>query len=154
MFNVTKFQQASFTAREASVKVPGLKDFFEEGAEPVFKVRGLTGSELAAANEAKERNRNLVALAEALVSGGESEKAEAIKGMLGLGGNVPDDIARRISMIVSASVEPVIDHETAVKLSESFPVEFYALTNKILELTGEGAELGKRKRSTPVQTSG
>lgn len=152
-FDLQKFQQAAFTAREATVDVPALQPFFAEGEEPRWTVRGLTGAELASANEAKDKNRNLLALTEALVSGGETEKSAAIKGILGLSEQVPDDIARRLAMLVSGSVEPKIDHETAIKLAEAFPVAFYALTNRILELTGAGSELGKRPRSLKTDKS-
>jgi len=35
----------------------------------------------------------------------------------------------------------------AVKLAETFPTVFYQLTNAITNLTGQGAEVGKPKRS-------
>jgi len=152
-FDLQKFSQAAFTAREDTLSVPALQAFFADGEEPRWTVRGLTGAELAAANEAKDKNRNLLALTEALVSGGDTEKSAAIKGILGLGDQVPDEIARRLAMLVSGSVEPKIDHETAVKLAETFPVVFYNLTNRILELTGAGSELGKRPRSLKTDNS-
>jgi hypothetical protein len=53
---------------------------------------------------------------------------------------MPEDIVRRVEMLVQASVTPC-DRETAVNLSIRFPTIFYALTNKIIELSGEGAEM-------------
>jgi hypothetical protein len=59
--------------------VPDLKEFFEEGAEPLWRVRNLTGHELGRVNEAAERNKNVSAILEALVSANAKEKVEAVK---------------------------------------------------------------------------
>jgi hypothetical protein len=53
-------------------------------------------------------------------------------------------------MLTAGSVSPALGQQNrdgAVKLAETFPTVFYNLTNKILSLTGQGAEVGKRKRS-------
>ena len=41
-FQLEKFQAAQFEARTERVSVPALRDFFAEGAEPEFVIRGLT----------------------------------------------------------------------------------------------------------------
>ena len=64
--------------------------------------------------------------------------------------DVPADVSRRIEMLSIASVSPRLgtEHrEVAVKLAEAFPTVFYNLTNQILTLTGQGAAVGKPKRS-------
>jgi hypothetical protein len=111
-------------------------------------VRGLTGEELARVNEAQARNRNKNAVIDALNSDKSEKMTDAIKELIGTGNSVPDDLARRIEMLAIASVAPECSHQVAVKLAESFPVEFYDLTNKITQLTGLGSEPGKPKRSS------
>ena len=63
---------------------------------------------------------------------------EAVTEMLGGTMSVPVDTQKRILHLVKGSVDPKIDESVAVKLSETFPIEFLVLTNKILELTGLG----------------
>jgi hypothetical protein len=48
-------------------------------------------------------------------------------------------------MLALGSVEPAVDHETAVRLCTYCPIEFYALTNAIVKLTGQGAEIKKKQ---------
>lgn len=152
-FDLQKFQQTHFKPRTAAVPVKDLAAYFAEGMEPVFSVRGLTGTELAQVNEAVTRNRNRAAIAEGLLSKEQSKQIEAVRDLLGIGCAVPDDLARRLEMLVLGSVEPKIDSPTAVRLAEAFPIEFYALTNKITELTGLGSEPGKLKPSSESRKS-
>lgn len=151
-FNLDKFNSTDFHPREAEVEVADLAMFFDDGEAPVWRVRGLSGPELGRVNEAQARNRDRQAIAAGLLSGKESEMTEAIRALVGEGG-VPDDIAKRLEMLVVGSVSPEITHTTAVRLAEAFPIEFYQLTTRITELTGQGAEPGKRKRSSGTRTS-
>ena len=140
-------------AREAKVKVspPDACEWF--GKEWV--VRGLTAAELARAREAGERHDAVKSLVQAMA--GDGDKAKAIRDAMGLSDEqIPADISRRIEMLTYGSVEPKLGvdlREVSVKVAESYPTLFYELTNRILELTGSGAELGKRKRSTRTQPS-
>lgn len=161
-FDLDKFSGTDFNAREEDVAVPDLADFFkgkatkgEDGKDqpPVWRVRGLSGSELARVNEAQTRNRDRNAIAQGLLSGKDEKVTEAVRALVGGGDDVPDDIAKRLEMLVIASVKPEISHPVAVKLSETFPIEFYQLTSKITQLTGLGAEPGKPKRSSGRKTS-
>lgn len=150
-FDANKFSSASFRRREEDVPVKDLAAWFKgmkEGDTPVWRVRGLTGEELARVNEAQARNRNKNAVIDALNSDKGEKVTDAIKELIGTGGSVPDDLARRIEMLAVGSVLPECSHQVAVKLAESFPVEFYDLTNKITSLTGLGSEPGKPKRSS------
>ena len=54
----------------------------------------------------------------------------------------PEDLARRLKMLELASVPSCPEH-VAVKLAAFKPTIFFRLTNEIIRLTGEGAELGK-----------
>jgi len=153
-FDMKGFMKAQFRDRTADVPVPDLKDWFAEGAEPVIKVRGLTGAELARVNEAAAKNKNLNGMLDALASTNASEKVEAIKESLGFSGKVPDDIAKRAEQLVIGTVDPEFNLEQAVKFFEVFPVEAYQVTNKIMELTGKGKSAGESKPSGNETTSG
>jgi hypothetical protein len=147
-FDLKKFKSAKLEPRQEAVPVPDLKDFFKEGAEPVWIVRGLTGHELGKVNEAAEKNKNLSAILEGLISPDMHEKVQALKTDLGLDDSVPNDVVRRLEMFTIGSVDPAIDHETAVKFCTHFPVEFFSLTNRITVLTGKGAEVKKKQQSS------
>ena len=144
-----KFLNASMVARESTIKVPELADFFPEGEKAEWTVRGLNAGELARAREATDRTEQMKALVAAMA--GDGDKAASLREAMGLSDDeVPGDVSRRIEMLAAGSVSPVIGsdrRDIAVKLAEAFPVTFYNLTNKIQELTGQGAELGKPKRS-------
>ena len=147
--NLDKFLNASFVPRQATIEVPELSDYFGKD-KPEWTVRALTAAELGRANESADRgSENLKALITAMA--GEGDKAEAIRKSMGLSNqDVPEDVSRRIEMLALASVSPALGSEqrdVAVKLAEAFPTTFYKLTNKILALTGQGADVGKQKRS-------
>jgi hypothetical protein len=147
-FDKKRFMKTSFEPRTEAVPVPDLKDFFGEGAEALWKVRGLTGHELGKVNEAEERNRNLVAIMEALVSVKAAEKADAVKKLIGLDDSTPSDIARRLEMLVIGSEDPACDQEMSVRICTHFPIEFIQLTNTITKLTGMGAQVKKKPSSS------
>lgn len=155
MFDIKKFKKTKFEPRTELVPLPDMKEFFGEGDEPVWKVRGLTGAELGRCTEAAERNKNIAAILEGLISPDNQTKVESVREMIGMTpGTVPNDIARRIEQLVLGSVDPAIDEEMAVKLCQVYPVEFYQLTNAIVRLTGAGHVPGKQKPSGTAQKSG
>jgi hypothetical protein len=144
-FDLKRFRSAAFAARTEAVPVPDLAEFFAGAAEAVWTVRGLTGHELGRVNEAVERNRNLTAIIDGIVAADARDKVEAVKAALGLGDGTPDDIARRIEILVLGSVDPAADREVVVRLCTWRPVEFMLLTNVIIRLTGQGGELKKKR---------
>ncbi len=161
-FDITKFTGTTFTPREDDVPVPDLANFFtgepetdEEGnpKPPVWRVRGLSGPELARVNEAVQMNRNRGAIAEALAAGKDKQLTDALRELIGNGTGVPDDTAKRIEMLTIGSVAPECSQQLAVKLANSFPIEFTQLTNQIMKLTGQGGEPGKPKRSSGTKKS-
>ncbi len=146
-FDTKKFLKTKFQHRIEEVPVPDLKDYFQDGATPVWRVRGLTGQEMGRVNEAADRQKKVLAVVEGLMSSSRSESVEAVKGMLGLGSDTPDDIVKRIEQLIIGSVDPECNTDLAVRLCEAYPIEFYQLTNKILQLTGQGQLPGKQKSS-------
>lgn len=141
-FDFGKFQSAPFVPREARVTVTALAPFFGD-ADPVVTVRQLTGYELARCQEAVQMNRSLATLVAGLVCDSAKEKVDSIRRALGVSDAVPDEIAKRLEMLVIAAVDPTFDREAAVRLCTHFPVEFYSITTEIIRLTGEGASLGE-----------
>ena len=145
-FDQKRFLKAKMEARTEDVPVPDLAAFFSDGEPAVWTVRGLTGQELGRANEAAAKNKLVVATMDAIATLSAKEQIEEIKNALGLGSNVPDDVARRIEYLTVGSVNPAITQEVAVKLCETYPVEFYELTNIIaIKLTGKGSVEAKKK---------
>lgn len=141
-FDAAAFEQAEAKPRTQRVPVPALAAFYAPGEEPVWEVRGLTASELHHASEAKQRQAAMLVALEALAS--QKERVSALRSALGLDtAATPGEIAKRQQMLVSGSVSPVCSETLAVKLSETFPIEFLLLTNAIVELTGQGFDLGK-----------
>jgi hypothetical protein len=152
-FNEKKFLSTNFTPRTKDVTVPDLKDFFDPDTPAVFRVRGLTGQELARVHEAVDKHRNIAGLISGLLSNQTQEKLDSIRAALGVTEDVPAEIARRLEMISIACVDPAISLEAAVRLCETFPIEFYEITTAISELTGKGQLPGKPKPSGETQTS-
>ena len=154
--DLQKFLSDSLSHRTTTVEVPELKAYFSKGEKLEWVVRGLTAAELARANLAADRrNDDLKALIEAFAGAG--DKAAALRKAVGVSEEgVPGDVSRRIDMLTSGSVAPALgdgNRDVAVKLAETFPTIFYNLTNQILSLTGQGAEVGKQKRSGKVAKS-
>jgi hypothetical protein len=149
--NLQRFLSAALAPRQLEVEVPELAGvLFDDGEKPVWTVRGLTAAELGRAKQASEEGLDTVkALVEAMA--GDGDKAAQIRKAFGLGDDdVPQNISYRIELLAAGSVSPALgteNRDVAVKLAEAFPTVFYDLTNKVLTLTGQGAVLGKPKRS-------
>lgn len=147
-FNKKEFMKTEMKPRMGEVPVPDLKIFFADGEKPVWKVRNLTGHELGIINEAAARNESISAIIDGIVSTSDKDKVEAIKAALGLGNSTPQDVARRIEMLMVGSVEPTVNRELAVKLCTHHPIEFWQITQKITELTGKGSEIKKKQKDS------
>lgn len=153
-FNAEKFNNAEFEIPTRKIEVPQLADWFDKADEAFWTVKGLTAEESAITQEAQERNKSIGALMGAIVNATGKEQSDAIRSAVGLGDELPADVVRRIEILVQGSVDPICDRDTAIKLGTFFPTVFYRLSNNILELTGEGANVvGKHKRSTKQTTS-
>jgi len=164
--NINAFMQAQFQPRTADVDVLALASFFEdltpEQEEWVglslnqrnellkkgetkqtipWTVRGQTASEVCRSMEAAQNQSKITTVVDAIATS-KDQKAD-IKTALGIGDDTPTDIVKRLEQLVTCSVNPEIDLPFAVKLAETFPIEFYQLTNKIIELTGLGMDLKK-----------
>lgn len=134
----------AFRPREGAVSVPDMKAFFPADCEePKWKVRGLTADELSQCNEASEKMKGLSTMVDAIAGEDVGDKVSAIKKALGIEVEMTPDMVKRLELICRGSVDVDVDLQLAVKISEVFPIEFFAITNEILSLTGMGQELGK-----------
>lgn len=148
MFDTKKFMTTHFLPREEDVPVPDMKDFFEEGKEPVWRVRGLTGQELGVANETVERNRRpLAEVLEKMVASLSVKDVEAAAEKVKDPDRITDEIAKRLEMFVIGSVSPKASMELAIKVCKVNGVEFFEITNVINRLTGLGQEAKKKPES-------
>lgn len=146
MFNVNGFNKARFAPRTAAVPVPALADFFNEGEAVEFEVRSLSGNEMAVCNDAMTRRANISMIISAMRLTGEHK--EMLDRLLGGTDELPPEIAKRLEML--NLVFPGIGYPAWIKVCDAFPIAFYELTNKILELTGLGKALEKPKPSGEI----
>ena len=146
-FDKKLFLREKFVPRTDLVPVPELAAYFPDPKDAVWKVRGVSGVEMAECFEAAEKNKKIGAVIDGIASGQSKKTTAAIKEMVGASGNTPQDIAKRIAFLVAGSVVPKVDVELAKKLCQTFPIEFYQITTKIIALTGMGHEPGKPKGS-------
>ena len=154
-FDVKAFMETNFIPREAEVEIvePELKNFFNSEDKQVWFVKGLTGPQLGRAEAIAVASEDLKKMIEGLLSRRSKDKAEAIQKLAGLSEDLPVDIAKRIEHLVMGSVVPEVDHQLAVKLCDTFPVEFYLVTTKIAEISGKGHVPGKAKPSGKTKKS-
>lgn len=145
-FDAERFKRADYVPRVDKVPMPVLAEFFGEGEAAVIVVRGLSANELHLAIEAGARNRNVDAVVKAIANS--ADQVANIRQALGMSTDTPGEISKRLQMLVSGAVSPEIDDAVAAKLAETFPVEFYDLTNRITALTGQGASRVKPPASS------
>ncbi len=153
-FQLSRFEAESFKAREREVAVPELMEFFDEGTAAVWRIRGLTGAEVAKVRDSVTRARDLEGLVARLAAENVKDKVAAVVEAFGLAtGSDADDFVRRLTLLVIGSVEPKIQRNHAVKVSEVAPLAFYRLTDEIYNLTGQG-KLGESSASGTIPESG
>ena len=155
-FDLQKFSQATFAlrSRRVPIKESALQHFFGEGEPQEIELRQLDGIELSQCLDAERLNTDIQAVIGALIASESDEKARAIQDLLGIGGKVPNDVAKRIEMLTIGSVNPHFDREASIRICRFFPIEFYQWTNVIQNLSGAGAELGESKSSGAIPASG
>ncbi len=155
-FNEKKFLKTKFQPRIEAVPVPDLRQWFDDLPDdqvPAWVVRGLDGYELGRANEAAQRNRNVAAMLEGLLSRDSAGVVASMRELAGLSDRTPDDIAKRLELLVLGSVDPPGEMQLAIRLCTNFPVEFFQLTTKITQLTGQGRLPGEPKGSGGIPPS-
>lgn len=154
-FNPERFDQAVFAPRERTITVESLREFFDPGEDGKtsceWTVRGLTSDELARAFEAEAQHKDIGRALDSIAS--RKELASKMREVMGLASDTTaPEVAKRLSMLESGSLNPKIDLSVAVKLAENFPIEFFQLTHVITELTGLGASL-KKPEAASLETA-
>jgi len=141
-FDVNKFDLVQVEYPTKTIPVPELKAFFDEGKKPEWVIKSLTGTELAIVNEAVSVVKKTNQIINALTSGNKGIE-DGIKALMNKDSeHTPEDLVRRHKMLELGTVPPCPEH-ICVKLAEAKPTLFYRLTNEIIGLTGDGADLGK-----------
>lgn len=140
-FDLKHFRTAKIDHRFSMVAVPGLASFFGDDEKPEWKVRNLTGAEVASVREEIERNTaSRTAIQTVEQSGAAENVIHAFRTIAGvMPGTVPDEHVRFLSIVRLGSVEPAINHQDAVRLAEIRPIEFMSIGREVLHLTGLGA---------------
>jgi hypothetical protein len=141
-FDLDKFAAAKMAPRTEKVECEAMREFFAEGDELVWEIRGLTVNELQQCIDAEKKSSNVESLIAAFQK--DAGKIDAIREAIGLTQkNTPAETAKRLEMLVFGSVNPKIKLEHAVLVGERFAIEFMYLTNKIQTLTGKGFDMVK-----------
>jgi hypothetical protein len=152
-FSTKAFKKEKFSPRTKDIDVPDLKDYFPEGEEPVWIIRGLDANEIAKCYDAQKTLQAIDTTFQAAAGAvANEEKVKEMREKLGIEIDVHSDIILRRAQLVHGSVLPEIDQQAAVKFSRVFPVEFYNITTEITRLTGLGQTPGKPKPSGKEET--
>jgi len=142
--DVDKFDNAKFKRREREIEVPELAPFFPDEQKPVIVIQNLTAPEVAIANEAADKSKDLAEIVGRLFSEAPREKIDAILDAAGISSKAtPADYSKRLKLLQFGVKGNLFDQRRAVKFASNFPVDFYDITNKILQITGLGACLGE-----------
>lgn len=152
-FDSKAFMRQQFQPRQEAVEVESLSRWFnkKDDEKCTWTVRGLTASELSKTLEASSRVKSIETIIKSISNS--QETINELKGVIGIGTETPADIVKRLDQLVICSVDPVIELNVAVKLAETFPIEFYLITNKIVMLTGLGMDIKKPVDSGKIQLS-
>ena len=153
-FDLAAFGQVQFDSRVQDVPVPELAEWFRVDGEEVkpeqctIQVRNLTAGELSALPSDADSRSEIVELVSVLLldssKGGKESAANELREVLGLSpGGLPLGTRRMVEMIITGSVEPKLNIQTALKLQSSFQAVFFRLANAIGELTKQGGTQAK-----------
>jgi hypothetical protein len=147
MIDVKALQKQKWEKRTKVIPVPRLKDWATDKKKPTWTIESLGTKEIWKAEvAASEESRNAVEqLSGALVGSDIGEAAEAIKTLVGVSADIPQELAKRIFLLTFASVEPKCDLTTAGIICDHFPTDFLKITQEILNISGLGS---KKKEST------
>jgi len=141
-FDKSGFMSASFEPATASVEVPEMADFFGDGADAIFTVRGLNANEFYTASTIEQRKETITSVVSSLSTS--AQVTEKLKDVIGLTGeNTPAEVDKRIYMLATASISPKLETFEAGKIAEVYPISFFNLTTEIAHLTGQGATVKK-----------
>ena len=147
-FDKKAFLNAGWKGRERDVPVPELAEFFPKDAEPVFRIRSLSGHEYWRVQAIAENYTDYRKLLEKLLTLDAGQTSQAIKGLYNMAEDrSPKELVRSLAMLRFGAVDPEVDEDLAARLCEyAFPA-FARLVAQITELTNMGYVPGKQRPS-------
>lgn len=148
--NLDKFRKARFIRPSETFAVPELKEFFDEDEEPVYHIHGLDANEQWYALEAKKQNSLSQALVKAIEANNQQEIIDVTRLALGRSEELRthEEYAYRLELIrlgvTNGDGRSCLDYEDVARLGKHFPMIFFRLSTRILQLSGEGSNVGER----------
>jgi len=151
--NLKKLRNANLKRPTAQVLVPELAGvIFETGEAALLTVRGLSANQLFLAYDAMKKTGLSAALTDAVKAlnekGTTDDLTDVFKQAIGASEEpVAQEVAFRSEVIrfgvIDDKGQPVFMTTDATKLGEHYPESFKKLSTKILELSGEGSQVGE-----------
>ena len=126
-FKTDEFMAAEFSSRERKVPVPCLGKFFAKNEKPVWKLRNLTGVEIAKADEAASKYALSAEMLAALVVKHTKGVQSTVKKLMGRSDDIPQAIAKRVEHLIICSIEPKCDLDMALKTMQESSEEQIAV---------------------------
>ena len=153
-FDPQKLNQ-ELEAREAEVVVNELKALYDSPPEEdlTFKVRGLSGNDMAKVSSLRDSGKFVEMLSDALGKGNGKQGSEAIRSLLGIfDDDLHPELKYRVELAVRGAVDPLIDYPLAGKMAKEFYVVLHRISDKILELSGLGSQVKKNSSTASITT--
>lgn len=158
--DLERFRKAKLTRPTAEIALPELTGFlFDEGEKPVLLVRGLTSNENWLAREQKDLNSYLKTFKETFdkALGGQFQELQQEVSKL-TGGTIENRTAEQMAYFIEVVLrgtitpdnKPLFRRQDVVRLADHFPLQFSALHQQILSLTGDPSNLGELKNGSGV----
>ena len=142
-FNIETFDAASVQFATKKIAVPELKDFFDEGEEPVWEIKSLTGLEIAIAEQHAANFGRFKAAMESIGGTSVKEIKKGFDELLGKdAGATPEQYLKWLKYLEFGSVPRCPEH-ICVKLAHAKAGTFRRLAYEISVLSAMGADLGK-----------
>lgn len=143
-FDLKKFRKAKFKPR--TQKLPLFSDtygeFFNEGDERAFVLRGLEGEELFFVNEA-EQNASIQKKAMEILSSPAFKNEDAIKELAGKSENPTATYCKAIEAVRIGMFDPAMELQDVVLFAKTSSVDFKNAFHIIMNLSGKGMVVGE-----------
>jgi len=141
-FDADKFDAAQTNFPTKKIPVPTLKRFFEDGEDPVFEIKSLTGVELAIVEESANKLARLRGAMEAIARDTVKGFKEGYEELLNGDVETPETYMRWITLVRLGTVPQLPEH-IVVKLAFAQPGVLRRLAHEISILSATGADMGE-----------
>ena len=149
-FDLKAFERIDVKRRTEEVPVPELVELFGED-KPVFIVQNLDAPEIMKVEVSAQSNDRMIELVKGLFSKVEKEKINAIQELAGIPADLDPSYIKCLTRIELGLVTPKLDRQAIIKIGKASNEVFYRINQKIKDLSGKGAELGKLQASTKIK---